>query len=189
MPDSQDQFDLDLPGRLTTALRGAYQHRLEIPARVDDAVVATARQKFHRRRQLKLLSRWGAAVATVAAAILVTIWLLPHRSQNATSPLAKAIKGDIDQSGQLDIVDAMTLAKHLRAGDPTQGTWDINGDTKVDQKDVDALAAAAVSLKQQGLAQQRLPTIDQLGLARLTSPVPSAPRDVALIGVEREDRQ
>jgi hypothetical protein len=191
MSDSPEQFDLDVPGPLAEALRGAYQHRIEIPARVDGAVIAAARQKFDRRRRLKVLARWGAAVSAAAAAFLVAVWLLPHRNAGTPGPnqLAETLKGDIDHSGRLDIVDAMTLARHLRAGDSPRGAWDVNGDGKVDQKDVDALAAASVSLKQQGLAQRRLPTMDDLGLKRVPGKIELTPHDVAAMQIKREDRQ
>src|SRR5687768_5456080 len=97
MADSQDQFELDVPGALGDALRGAYRARVEIPGRVDDAVIAAARGKFDRRRRLKLLARWGAAVSAVAAAVLVVILLLPQRDrQNVPGAVVKAVKGDVD---------------------------------------------------------------------------------------------
>ena len=189
MADSQDQFELDVPGALGEALRGAYRARMEIPARVDDAVIAAARGKFDRRRRLKLLARWGAAASTVAAAVLVVIWVGSRRDPNVPVPVAKVVKGDVDGSGRVDIVDAMMLARHLKAGDATEAAWDANGDAKVDQRDVDAVAAAAVSLKQAGVAQRSLPTMDELGLARVPKMVDVAPRDVAVMNVRREAGQ
>jgi hypothetical protein len=200
MADSQEEFDLDLPQGLQRALCGAYRHVLDVPRRIDDAVVSAARRKFARRRQLKLWARWGTAVSGAAAAVIaVIVWLGPGRGGPAANqvvtkaPVRTAVKGDIDQSGQLDIVDAMALARHLRAGDATQSQWDVNGDATVDQRDVDALAAAAVDLKQRGLAERRLPSIDQLGLARLNKPNAAttvrAPPDFAMVKVGREGPQ
>jgi hypothetical protein len=195
MSDVQDQFELNLPDGLANSLRGAYGHRLDVPPRVDVAILTAAGNKFDRRRRIRLLVRWGAAITSAAAAIVVVL-LLMHRTPNPTNQLAnlpatKPLKGDIDASGQLDIVDAMTLARHLRAGDPSKSTWDINGDAAVDQRDVDALATAAVSLKQQGLASRRLPSMDQLGLARIPSVNRIEPNqaDVASLNVQPEERQ
>jgi hypothetical protein len=101
----------------------------------------------------------------------------------------QAVKGDVDGSGRVDIVDAMILARHLKAGDATEAAWDANGDAKVDQRDVDAVAAAAVSLKQTGVALRGLPTMDDLGLARVPKAIEPAPRDVAALDVRREAGQ
>ena len=195
MSDVQDQFELNLPDGLADSLRGAYGHRVDVSPRVDAAILTAARHKFDRRRQIKLFVRWGTAISSAAAAIVVVL-LLMHRTPNPTNQFAnlraptKPLKGDIDASGQLDIVDAMTLARHLRAGDASKPAWDINGDAAVDQRDVDALAAAAVSLKQQGVASRRLPSIDQLGLYRipkLNSIQNQA--DLASVNMQPEERQ
>ena len=190
MSDTQEHFDLELPAALTGALGQAYRHHPAVPPRVNDVILAAAHEKFDRRRRLKLRVRWGAAVSTAAAAaIVVVVWLLPARTPTQNNQLAtQTIKGDIDASGRLDIVDAMTLARHLRSGDAPNPAWDANGDAKVDQRDVDALAAAAVNLKQQGLAAARLPSISELGLNRLPNAIPIQ-RDIALLHAETEERQ
>ena len=64
------------------------------------------------------------------------------------------------------MADALLLAKHVAANDKSDPTWDTNADGRVDQTDVDALAAAAVSLKQPALAR-RLPEFKDIGLDRL----------------------
>jgi hypothetical protein len=195
MSETQDHLDLELPDAFAGALGQAYRHNPVVPPRVDRAVLAAAHYKFDRRRKFKLWIRWGAGLTSAAAAaVLLVLWLLPNRGATDTRqlaakpPAAKTIKGDIDSSGQLDIVDAMTLARHLRANDPADPTWDANGDAKVDQRDVDALAAAAVNLKQHGLAARRLPSIDELRLDRLPKAAPAQP-DIALLNVQLEERQ
>jgi hypothetical protein len=195
MSESHDHFDLDVPDALAAALGQTYRHRPDVPPRVDDAVLAVARDKFDRRRNLKLWVRWGAGLTSAAAAaILLVLWLLPTRDPSHAPriairpPAMQSIKGDIDASGQLDIVDAMALARHLRANDRPDPTWDANGDATVDQRDVDALAAAAVNLKQQGLAAKRLPSFNELGLDRLPKAAP-AQTDIALLNVQSEQRQ
>jgi hypothetical protein len=171
MIDPQHQFDVEAPSRLSEAFQAAYQHRVGVPSGVDEAILAAARARFDRRQRTRLLVRWTGAVAAAAAAIIVIVLILPHRNTApVNTAVAKTVKGDIDQSGQLDILDAMTLARHLRASDPPQPAWDVNGDGKADQKDVEALAAAAVNLNQQGLARRRLPTMEQLGLERFPAP-------------------
>ncbi len=58
-----------------------------------------------------------------------------------------AAKEDFDRNGQVDILDAFALARRIKASDEYKGEWDINRDGLVNQKDVDMIAMAAVSLK------------------------------------------
>jgi hypothetical protein len=63
--------------------------------------------------------------------------------QPSAPPASIALKADLDGNGRVDILDAFYLAR--RVGKPSpQPTWDINGDGKIDQADIDAIAAQAV---------------------------------------------
>ena len=194
MSETHDQFDLELPDALAGALGRAYRHPTNVPPRIDNTILIAARDKFDRRRKLKLWVRWGAGLSSAAAALLLVLLLLPNRDPTHAPriaigpPAMQSIKGDIDASGRLDIVDAMTLARHLRAGDTPNPAWDVDADAKVDQRDVDALAAAAVNLKQQGLAASRLPSVHELRLDRLPKAAP-VQSDIALLNVQSEERQ
>jgi hypothetical protein len=153
MPDPNDEFDLP---RLAGALRATYAHQPEIPRSLDETIASAARAHFARRRQLRLVARWGTGLAAgIAALIMVVIFL--HRP-SASTPLA--------HGGQpLNMVDALKLAKHLANHDNLDPSWDVNHDKVVDDNDVQAIATAAVSLKQKHLALTPLPTLNHLGIS------------------------
>jgi hypothetical protein len=159
---SRPPDEFDLPPRLADALRAAYTHRAEVPPRVDDAVLSAARERFARRRRLRLMGRWGTGLAAGLAAMIAVAVIL-HRP---AAPARSLAKGDVDADGRVNMVDALALARHVAAGDTLDPKWDVNGDGVIDQKDVDAIASAAVSLKQSGLARGSLPKLEDLGLDR-----------------------
>ncbi|HEY7118685.1 MAG TPA: dockerin type I domain-containing protein [Tepidisphaeraceae bacterium] len=169
MPNEQEE-QLDLPPALVDALRAAYGRRPEIPSGVDDAILSAARDQFARRRRMRMAIRWGAAAATGLAAVLALVVFL-HRPLHPSRPIAR---GDINADGQLNMVDALALARRLAAHDRLDSKWDINGDGVIDQKDVDAIANASVSLKQTGLARARLPGLNDLGIGRAHAGLASA---------------
>ena len=53
---------------------------------------------------------------------------------------------DINKDGQVDILDAFTLASRIKAGAAIEENWDINGDGQVNQADVEEISAFAVKL-------------------------------------------
>ena len=171
MSHPPDEFDL--PPRLADALRAAYTHRVDVSPRVDTAVLAAAREKFDRRRRLRLMARWGTGLAAGLAALITVAVILHHPAM----PLKSVAKGDVDADGRVNMVDALALARHVAAGHKLDPKWDINGDGVIDQKDVDAIASAAVNLNQSGLARRSLPKLQELGLDRL--PVGPASADVS----------
>jgi hypothetical protein len=171
-----DPNEPDFPRPLTDALRTAYTHRPEIPSRIDTAILSAARAKSDHRRRLRLLVRWGGGIAAgLAAAIVLAVTL--HRPATPSKPIAR---GDVNSDGQVNMIDALALAKRLAAGDKLDPTSDVNRDGQITQADVDALATAAVSLKQNGLARRALPKLNDLGLDRplaQATPVNSASAD------------
>lgn len=160
MSDSPQQTDL--PPRLVQALGEAYTHRPKIPAAVEDSILAQAHEKFARRRRLRLMARWGTGLAAGLAAMIVLVVWLHH-----PKPTQNFAKGDINRDGQVNMVDALVLAKHLAARDKSDQAWDINGDGRIDQKDVDAIAAASVSLKQTAIARKSLPSFEALKIPKV----------------------
>jgi hypothetical protein len=156
MQNETDEFDFP---KLSDALRDGYAHRAAIPASLDHAIAAAARERFDRRRRLRLMARWGGGLATGLAAVIVIVISLNR------SPASKSIvRGDVNGDSQFNMVDALALAKHIAAKDKLERAWDVNGDGVIDQRDVDAIAAAAVSLKQTGLAHRSLPKLHDLGI-------------------------
>lgn len=133
------------------------QHIAPVPAAVDEAVLDMARRSISRPRRLRQLAPWAAVAA--AGAITTTAWLIWPTVQQAPSSvdsqLATARPGDINADGTIDIRDAFILAKALDAQpdtaasgptSPLRTDWDMNNDGRIDQRDVDAIAIAAVRL-------------------------------------------
>ncbi len=80
---------------------------------------------------------WLAA----AAALVIGLFLLRPWERTTQQDL----RADLDHSGQVDVLDAFLLARKLAAG--TAGPeFDLNGDGRVDQRDVDFAANQAVRL-------------------------------------------
>src|SRR6185436_7957498 len=48
---------------------------------------------------------------------------------------------------KMDIVDAYSVALRLQNGQSVDATWDLNGDGKVDARDVDEIARRSVALR------------------------------------------
>jgi len=108
-------------------------------------------------------SRWLAARPTWAAAAAIVLALgallmmarrpeSPPLTRVASAPQAETgraavgIAADLDGDGRITVLDAFALARKLEAADRS-GAVDVTHDTRVDQDDVDALLAMAVSLK------------------------------------------
>ena len=66
----------------------------------------------------------------------------------STVPALAEGRADIDGNGRVDILDAFRLARSIEARGPVDRKWDLNGDGRVDQADVDLVACAAVRLDQ-----------------------------------------
>ena len=172
-----DQSD---PTKLADALRAAYTHRTAVPPSIEASILSTAHQAFEARRRRRMTLRWATGLAASLAAAIALALILHHPTTTLTTPtqVAKStVKGDLNADGRVDMTDALLLAKHVAARDNPEPTWDANCDGVVDQKDVDALAATAVSLKQPGLARAALPKFEDLGLDHLH--VGSASADVS----------
>lgn len=162
--DDRQQFDT-LPPALVEALR-----EMDGPAVLPDAerdadVLSGARRHLaqhaggpSRKRRNWRLFIGGAAGGAVAAAAMVGIVVLlgdpaaepptqrdvAQVTPNSPQPTA-ARPGDLNLSGNLDILDAYTLAKQIERGDAPNNA-DLNSDGQIDQQDIDWIAHRAVAL-------------------------------------------
>jgi hypothetical protein len=71
------------------------------------------------------------------------VWLQVH---SRSSGLVE----DLNRDGVVDMLDAFALARQLEPGQAPRPQLDFNGDGRVDERDVQALAAQAVSLEAGG---------------------------------------
>jgi hypothetical protein len=126
--------NLDLPQDLKAALRGMYTP--PTPLRADDARILAA----SRMAGTRLPSRWKWAVGMgIAAAVAVTASVML---------VERGGRSGYARTG--DIRDAFYVARELKSHRALEAAWDSNGDGIVDEKDVHALAAAAVRLPAKG---------------------------------------
>src|SRR4051812_36895683 len=127
--------------RLSEDLGALYRAELNIPRSLDDAILNRARAQLAPRHSRQLILRIGALITAAAAVIVIVLHLSsPPASHDATHATIAM------QQGSVDIVDALKLAKRIRAGQTDPSRDDINHDGTVDQHDVDAIAMAAVRL-------------------------------------------
>jgi hypothetical protein len=128
---------------LSEDLKALFAPPRVIPRRVDDAILAAAREHLAgraRSRRMVHFPRWLAAAAVVVlAAVLSSLWFSNRR-------LPEVTREDINRDGRVDVLDAFTLARRLQQGAATARSFDINGDGVVDQRDIDAITTRAVKL-------------------------------------------
>jgi len=103
---------------------------LDVPASMKRDVMALTRP----RRSRRLLAAAAAILIGVGA-----VWL--------AMGLRPVAPGDVDRSGRVDIVDAYALAVRLRSGQKLELIYDVNGDGKVDERDVEEIARRSVAIR------------------------------------------
>ena len=99
---------------------------------------------FHVKARVMAVTRTRRSVRSLAmaAALLLSIgglWLGLRGGP--------AVPGDVDRSGRVDIVDAYGLAVRLRSGQKVDPAFDLNGDGKVDERDVEEIARRSVAIR------------------------------------------
>ncbi len=143
--------EFDTPKELLDDLSALYSGEVSVPPDVDRAVMAMARERLSPQMPPRLVLRWkwaAATVATAAVVVLVCIMSTRERDREPHSLVSQPIKKeDFDGNGEVDILDAFALARHIESTRTPNEKWDINGDGTVDRRDVDRIAMAAVSLK------------------------------------------
>ena len=134
---------LEAPERLVTALKRLPAETPFIPATLDEAILRSARRQLSPEPRKPAawfgLLKWGLAAAAACA-----LFLLVQHFHTAT----EFVRGDINHDGKVDILDAFALARKLNTPEAADiGHLDLNGDGKVDERDVKEAAAEAVNLQ------------------------------------------
>src|SRR4051794_12982408 len=130
---NREEDNFDLPRPLQEALHALHPVP-PVPPELDDRIVFTARESFARRlRTRMILRRTAAAGGAVAAAVAVFFGVQAMRPAHVGAPVAAShVVGDVNGDGQVDIVDALVLARRVESGDVTPGTLeDLDHDGKV----------------------------------------------------------
>ncbi len=148
-----DDAGLNAPPKLVAALQKSRQRPMFIPQTTDERILRAAREHLQKPERPRLiwlrLIGWGTAVAAIAllAFLASQLWRRPPVSQVSQ---ASNLREDINHDGRVDILDAFSLARQLKAGTQPTPLLDVNGDGKVDERDVATLAAKAVELPKGG---------------------------------------
>jgi hypothetical protein len=143
--DDRDEA-LEAPARLIAALRQLPSEKIFVPRTTDEAILRAARAHLSPARKSYVVWLRFAPWATAAAVGIFLLFL----TINSPQPSPGFVREDINHDRTVDILDAFALAKSLEAGASSGTGIDLNGDGKVDQQDVEALAAQAVSLEKGG---------------------------------------
>ncbi|NLX20243.1 MAG: hypothetical protein GXY55_01040 [Phycisphaerae bacterium] len=158
-PHFDDDDRMGLPSALRAALCDLHRPTKPVPTGFDKAVLAAARREWLRQRRRRLVI-WLVPATAAAAAIVLVVWLGGFWSGPAgsvsLSPMVSAPPSqtplkDINGDGQVDILDALMLARRVEAADIAGLEWDFNGDRVVDRGDVDTVALAAVRLDREAV--------------------------------------
>ncbi len=102
-----------------------------------------------RRPVLQLRSVIWAAAAIIVVGLAVWFAAVPPWGGTRDAVVVnEGPREDVNGDGAVDILDAFLVAERLQAGPRAPLKWDMNSDGRVDQADVDWLAAKAVSLEE-----------------------------------------
>ena len=175
MQNGQHKDDeLEAPPKLLAALSQLPQELIFVPRAVDEALVKAARR--HLSPAQKKNSRWfrlvpwTVATAGFAAAVILAYpyakqflsfetsaksarrgW--ENKGQSGVQPQTHGLvflREDVNQDGKVDILDAFILARELKSGPATDPNLDVNGDGVINHRDIEVIAARAVSLEKRG---------------------------------------
>src|SRR5437899_1932619 len=106
IPEPSDRFADDL-----SAL---YRTDVSIPRSVDETILRDARRHFARHSSRRLILRIGALV-TAAAAMIVIVIHLSHPPADRQAGEPAVAMNDVKTKRPVDIVDALKLARRIRA--------------------------------------------------------------------------
>ena len=139
MSHNNKQFDngqdFNLSDKFKEDLKKLYGASIVIPPEIDKAILLKASRKLGQPRRHFHILRWVGPIAAAAAVIIFALLFVNQ-----------SVPADIDRNGRVDILDAFKLAKQIQTESQPNKKWDINGDGRVNQEDVDNIAMVAVSL-------------------------------------------
>ena len=142
---SQPEQEPKAPAKLVTDLKDLHKEHIFVPPVVDQSILNAAREQLGETSREPVepatvaqpwFSQWAPWAAAAASLMLLLVLTFPGEKQ---SPM------DINEDGQLDILDAFTLASRIEHR-TLEEKWDINGDGQVNQADVEEISAFAVKL-------------------------------------------
>jgi hypothetical protein len=172
--EQQKDENLEAPPKLVAALRQLPTESLFVPPTLDEALMKAARQYLGQAERKRpgwfRLIPWTVATAGLAAAVLLSYPYVAqflgfghakeavrrgweNHGDSSIQPQPKALanaREDLNRDGNVDILDAFVLAKKLQGPPLSDPKLDMNGDGVIDRRDVETIAAHAVSLGKGG---------------------------------------
>ncbi len=122
----EDEISGELPEALVQQLKAAEERRSLITASVDRSLDGMVQAQFANRPRRR--SRAAPGWLAVAASVLLALFVVQSQRELPENP----VYGDINNSGQVNIADVLSLARR--------------DDGKVTQQELDAFAQQIVSL-------------------------------------------
>lgn len=121
--------------------RAAVEHFRGLALRLTPARIAVPPERSEAILRLARPRRpWRPLAAAAALLIgLGSLWIGLHRERSGPPGVLR--------KGRPDIVDAYLLAARLNSGQPVDASWDVNGDGKIDELDVEEIARRSVSIR------------------------------------------
>lgn len=120
------------------------QAAIEIPAAVNHRILWLARKQaatIKRGARSRLTpTRWAVAATLLLAIGAAGLWRWV-----APQPV-EVTSNDFDGNGRVDILDAFALARALKDQTARGDRWDLDHDGRIDDRDVELIARAAVAL-------------------------------------------
>lgn len=163
MPEYTDNVRIhgheDAPAGMRDGLKSLHALPDPVPPEIDDAILNAGYRQMAANRRRRTWAWVGVAAAACVAISTLSSWLpltTPMQTPVSPTPIARSDSSrpggfdprkDIDSDGRVDILDAFTLARRIEGGAALPSNFDLNGDGMVDQRDVDAVALAAVRIK------------------------------------------
>lgn len=137
------------PESLKRDLKALYQGSVPLPQPLNAAMRAMIKEHFRGETRRILRASYLIPLAAAASILIVTLVSLHlHTRIDKPSVVHQALrKEDVDRNGVVDILDAFALAREIESLKGFDATRDMNGDGQVDEKDVEAVAYAAVSME------------------------------------------
>jgi Dockerin type I domain len=169
--------NLEAPPRLVAALRQLPREPVFVPPTLDEGLMKAARQHLGRSEKKRMgwfrLLPWSVATAGLAAVLFL---VYPRSNEFRIGPTFSRstksvqrgsenngesgvqwqshgpadVREDLNGDGKVDILDAFMLAKKLQGAPTSDLQLDVNGDGVIDRRDVETIAAHAVSLEKKG---------------------------------------
>lgn len=142
-PEELDDLP-ELPSSLASELKSRYGPVPEIPEAIDRAILADAQRHLHQTIPVRARANWRWRFAVIGSSVAAACMLL--FALNRLEPQQPAsVARDLDGNGRVDILDAFAIAREIQHGRNQPG-FDINGDGRLTQADVNEIAQRAVTL-------------------------------------------